>query len=134
MAMRARISPPRPLGGRDLAPVLTALAVIVLAVAAGLVAAKLGSFEHQVKAFVIATAAVAIVVAALRPDYGLILLIALIPFEFGFYGTNSDQVLLYTLALVMAWRIRATAIPTWVGVGGLALVLGSFVASIGAHD
>ncbi len=132
--MRARVSPPRALGGHDLAPLLTAFAAIVLAVATGLAAAKLGSFQHQVKALVIAIAAVAIVVAALRPDYGLILLIALIPFEFGFYGTNSDQVLLYTLALVMAWRIRASAIPTWVGVGGLALVLGSFVASLGAHD
>jgi hypothetical protein len=134
MATRARISLPRALAQRDLSRLLTTLMAIVLAAALGLATAKLGSFQHQLKALVIVIAAVAIVVAALRPDYGLVLLIALIPFEFGFYGTNSDQVLLYTLALVMAWRIRASAIPTWVGAGGLALVLGSFIASIGAHD
>jgi O-Antigen ligase len=134
MATRARISLPRELARRDFTPLLTVLTAIVLAVAVGLATAKLGSFQHQLKALVIAIAAVAVVVAALRPDYGLIILIALIPFEFGFYGTNSDQVLLYTLALVMAWRIRASAIPTWVGVGGLALVLGSFIATIDAHD
>jgi O-antigen ligase len=79
-------------------------------------------------------AGVAVVVAALRADYGLVILIALIPFEVGFYGTNSDQVLLYALTLVMAWRIRAHAIPAWVGAGGLALVLGSFIAVLGAHS
>ncbi len=133
MATRARISLPRELSRREVSPLLTLLAAIVLAVLVGLATAKLGSFQHQLKALVIAVAAIAIVVAALRPDYGLTLLIALVPFEFGFYGTNSDQVLLYTLALVMAWRIRVSAIPAWVGAGGLALVLGSFIASIGAH-
>lgn len=105
-----------------------------MAAATGLATAKLGSFQHQLKALIIVTAGVAMVVAALRPDYGLIILIALTPFEFGFFGTNSDQVLLYTLALTMMWRIRARAIPSWAAIGGLALVMGSFIASIGAHN
>jgi O-antigen ligase len=105
-----------------------------MAAATGLATAKLGSLQHQLKALIIVTAGVAMVVAALRPDYGLIILIALTPFEFGFFGTNSDQVLLYVLALTMMWRIRASAIPSWAAIGGLALVLGSFAASIGAHS
>jgi O-antigen ligase/polysaccharide polymerase Wzy-like membrane protein len=115
-------------------PALIAASTIALAVLVGLLTVKLGSFQHQVKALVIVIAGIAVVVAALRADYGLTILIALIPFEFGFYGTNSDQVLLYALTLVMAWRIRASAIPTWVGAGGLALVLGSFIATVGAHS
>jgi O-antigen ligase len=107
---------------------------ILLAALAGLATAKLGSLQHQLKALIIVIAAIAMVVAALRPDLGLVILMALIPFEFGFYGTNSDQVLLWSLALVMAWRIRAEAIPWWASAGGVALVAGSFIASIGAHN
>jgi O-antigen ligase len=118
----------------DRSRLLIALVAILMAAATGLATAKLGSLQHQLKALIIVTAGVAMVVAALRPDYGLIILIALIPFEFGFFGTNSDQVLLYVLALTMMWRIRARAIPAWAAIGGLALVLGSFIASIGAHN
>ena len=134
MATRARTGPAGILTRQELLQLLAGMATIAMAAAVGLATVKLGSFQHQLKALVIVVAGVAVVVAALRPDRGLVILIALIPFEFGFYGTNSDQVLLYALTLVMAWRIRASAVPTWVGAGGLALVLGSFVASIGAHD
>jgi O-antigen ligase len=121
-------------GRLDRSALLVALLAILLAAATGLATVKLGSLQHQLKALIIVVAGVAMVVAALRPDYGLIILIALIPFELGFFGTNSDQVLLYALALTLVWRIRASAIPSWVAVGGLALVLGSFIAAIGAHD
>jgi len=134
MATRARTRLPPRVGRPDWSPLLAALASVLLAAVAGLATVKLGSFQHQLKALIIVTAAIAMVVAALRADYGLLILIALIPFEVGFYGTNSDQVLLYSLALVMMWRIRARAIPMWVGLGGVLLVLGSFIAAVGAHD
>ncbi len=101
-------------GRLDRSALLVALLAILMAAATGLATVKLGSLQHQLKALIIVIAGVAMVVAALRPDYGLIILIALIPFEFGFFGTNSDQVLLYALALTMVWRIRASAIPSWV--------------------
>jgi len=100
----------------------------------GLATVKLGSLQHQLKALIIVVAAVAMVVAALRADIGLLILISLTPFEFGFYGTNSDQVLVIALTIVMAWRIRSSAIPAWASIGGMALALGGFIASIGAHN
>lgn len=121
-------------GRLDRSALLVALLAILMAAATGLATVKLGSLQHQLKALVIVIAGVAMVVAALRPDYGLIILIALIPFELGFFGTNSDQVLLYALALTLVWRIRVSAIPSWVAVGGLALVLGAFIAAIDAHN
>ena len=79
-------------------------------------------------------AAVAMVVAALRPRVGLAILLLLMPFEFHFSGTGTNEVVIVAMALVLAWRIRTSAIPGWIAVGGLALVLGSFIAAIGAQD
>ncbi len=131
MATRVRLAIVGRAGRSTLAT--TALAV-VLAVLVGLATAKLGSLQHQLKALVIVMAGSALVVAALRPDYGLVILLALIPFGFGFYGTGSDTVLLWTLPLVMVWRIRVRDVPPWVAVGGLALVAGGFIAMLGAHN
>ncbi len=113
---------------------LTMLASVLVAVLTGLITAKLGSFQHQLKALLIVVAGIAVVVAALRPDLGLVILVALMPFEFHFYGTGTDEVLIVAMALVLVWRIRASAIPAWVSVGGLALVLGSFIAAIAAQN
>jgi O-Antigen ligase len=108
------------------------LASVVLAAFAGLITAKLGSFQHELKALLIVMAVIAMVVAALRPEIGLVILVALTPFELHFYGTGSDELLLVGLSLVMVWRIRASAIPAWVLVSGFSLVLGSLVAALGA--
>jgi O-antigen ligase len=134
MATPSRIRLAANVRGPERSTLTVALVSIVLATITGLATVKLGSFQHQIKALVIVIAGIAMVVAALRADYGLTILISLIPFEFGFYGTNSDLVLMYTLALVMAWRIRVADIPLWASFGGSALVLGSFIASIGAHN
>ncbi len=131
MATRVRLAIADRAGRSTLAT--TALAV-VLAVLVGLATAKLGSFQHQLKALVIVTAGSALVVAALRPDYGLVILVALIPFGFGFYGTGSASVLLWTLPVAMMWRIRIRHVPPWVSIGGSVLVAGSFIAILGAHD
>jgi O-antigen ligase len=114
--------------------ILLGVACALLAALVGLATVKLGSLQHQLKAVGIMMAGVALVVAALRPELGLVILIALTPFEFEFFGTGSDQVLLLSVALVTLWRIQGRAIPSWALLGGMALVLGSFIASIVAHN
>jgi O-antigen ligase len=112
----------------------TALLALLLGAMVGLTTVKLGSVQHQLKALLIAVAGLTMVVAALRPQAGLLILLALSAFQFPFYGTNSNQVLLVSLALVLGWRIRARSIPAWASAGGFALVAGSVLAALGAHD
>lgn len=113
---------------------LAAGASILLAALTGLATARLGSFQHQLKAVLIIVAVLATVVAALRPEVGLMILVAVSPFQFAFYGVNSNQLMLILLALVLAWRIRARAVPAWLTVGGVTLAVGGFIAAIGAHN
>jgi O-antigen ligase len=131
MATRARLA----IADRPLRSTLaTALLAVLLGAMVGLATVKLGSAQHQLKALLIVVAGFTMVVAALRPQVGLLILLALSAFEFSFYGTNSNQVLLVALALVLGWRIRARSIPAWAAAGGFALVAGSFIATLGAHD
>lgn len=113
---------------------LTAMVAVALSLLTGLAMVKLGSVQRELKALLIMAAGVAMVVAALRPDVGLVMLLVLMPFEFHFSGTGTDEVVIVAMALVLAWRIRGSLIPAWVSVGGLALVLGSFVAAVGAQS
>jgi hypothetical protein len=131
MASRARS-----LAGRrsSRATILTALLAVTLSVVAGIAMVKLGSVQRELKAVLIMVAGVAMVVAALRPDLGLAILLILMPFEFHFSGTGSNEVVIIAMGLVLVWRIRGRVIPAWAAVGGLALVLGSFASAIGAHD
>ena len=110
------------------------LVSVLVAGLAGLMVVKLGTVQRELKAILIAVAGIAMILAALRPQVGLAILLVLIPFEYHFSGTGTDEVLLVSMTLVLAWRIRWRAIPTWAAVGGVALVLGSFAAAIGAHD
>jgi O-antigen ligase len=114
--------------------ILLVVACALLAGLVGLATVKLGSLQHQLKAVGIVIAGVALMVAALRPQLGLVILIALTPFEFEFLKLGSDQVLLLSVALVTLWRIQSRAIPSWTLFGGISLVLGSFIASIVAHN
>jgi O-antigen ligase len=112
----------------------TILVSIVAAVLVGLAMAKLGTVRRQSEGVLVILAGLTMAVTALRPGIGLVILITLMPFEFHFYGTGSDELLLIAVALMLVWRIRARAIPGWVSLGGLALIIGSFVAAIGAKD
>ena len=113
---------------------LTAVGCAGLAAMLGLATAKLGSFQHQLKAVILIGGCVAMAAAALRPDRGVALLLILTPFQLGFLGTSTDLLLLPAIAVVAAWRINTKVIPAWIGFGAGALVLGSFIASIGAVD
>jgi O-antigen ligase len=110
------------------------LLALALSTATGLVVVRLESFQHQLKAVLIVLAILTVVLSALRPRAGLLVLLALSPFELGFYGTNSNEVLLLSLATVLALRIRVATIPSWMWGGTIALVGGSFLASVGAHN
>jgi hypothetical protein len=114
--------------------VLTVLIAVALSALVGIEMVRLGSVQRELKAALIMAAGVAMLVAALRPDVGLAMLLILAPFEFHFSGTGTDEVVLIAMALVLAWRIQARAIPAWVSLGVLALVLGSFTAAVGAQD
>ncbi len=113
--------------------IATALAVIVSTVLA-LILAKLGTVQRDLKAILIVVAVIVMVIAALRPRMGLVMFLVLMPFEFHFSGTGTDEVLMVAMAAVLAWRIEWRAIPVWISIGGAALVLGSFASVPGAHD
>jgi O-antigen ligase len=113
--------------------ILTTLIAVTLSALVGIAMVRLGTTQRELKALLIMAAAVAMVVAALRPRVGLAILLILMPFEFHFSGTGTNEVVIVAMALVLAWRIRASAIPGWIAVGGMALVLGSFIAAIGAQ-
>ncbi len=130
MATRSRLAAA---DGRH-AALLTALVCVLLAAALGLTLGRLGSVQHQLKALLIVVAGITMIAAALRPAIGLVVLIALVPFEIHFYGTGSDELLLVGLAVVIGWRIKTRAIPVWVGSACGLLIVGSLVAAIGAHS
>jgi O-antigen ligase len=116
------------------ATILTAIVAVTLSALAGIAMVKLGTAQRELKALLIIAAGVAMIVAALRPDVGLMMLLILMPFEFHFSGTGSNEVVIVAMSVVVAWRIQVSAIPGWVAIGGLALVLGSFAAAVGAHN
>lgn len=109
-------------------------AAVVISAFAGIEMVRLGTVQRELKALLIIVAAIAFVTAALRPRLGLAMLLVLVPFEYHFSGTGTDEVLLVAMAVVLAWRIHWRAIPTWVVVGSGALVLGSVAAAIGAAE
>jgi hypothetical protein len=113
---------------------ITAVVAVLLSVLVGVAMVKLGSVQRELKAMLIMAAAVAMVVAALRPQVGLAMLLILMPFEFQFSGTGTNEVVIVAMATVLVWRIRGRLIPPWIGAGGLMLALGSFMAAVGAQD
>jgi hypothetical protein len=113
---------------------LTVVIAVTLSALVGVAMVRLGSVQRELKAVLIMAAGVAMVVAVLRPEVGLTMLLVLAPFEFHFSGTGTDEVVLIAMALVLVWRIQASTIPVWVSIGVLALVLGSFAAAVGALD
>jgi O-antigen ligase len=114
--------------------ILTAIIAVTLSALAGIAMVRLGSTQRELKALLIIAAGVAMVVAALRPDVGLMMLLILMPFEFHFSGTGTNEVVIIAMSVVVAWRIQASAIPTWAFTGGFALVFGSFASAIGAQN
>ena len=111
---------------------------LFLAAIGGLAIAKLGNPDNQFKAILLLVSLCAIAIAVLNPVFSLGMLVALVAFEFHFTiaGTQSgtNEALVVGLGAVLVWQISARAIPTWAGLGGLAIILGSFISAIGAYD
>jgi hypothetical protein len=111
---------------------------LALAAFGGLAVAKLGNADNQLKAILLLIAMCAVAAAVLNPTFALGMLLALVAFEFHFTigGTQSgtDEALVVGLGAVLAWQIRASLVPTWAGIGGLMVLLGSLLSAIGAFD
>ena len=115
--------------------------VPIIALIAGLLAAltamvlyKLGNPQHQLKAALGVIALIVVVVAAMRPLFALGLVLALLPFEFHVYGVGTDEALIFGVGVVLAWRIEARRIPAWIFLAGMAVVMGSLLTVLHAHD
>jgi O-antigen ligase len=116
---------------------LEAAAALGAGLVAGLAIAKLGTTDNQLKAILVGLAAVGIGVGAFRPDFGLAMLVALVPFEFRFTAagvyTGTNEALIVGLALILAWRIRIADVPGWARLGVFAVIAGSWLTVIVAE-
>lgn len=112
--------------------------VAAVALAAGLAVARLGNPDDQLKAILVGVAGIGMAAAVLRPVVGLVLLLALAPFQYGLAagglegGTN--ELLLLGVALILAWHIRARDVPPWALLGFGAIVVGGVLSLAVARD
>jgi O-antigen ligase len=112
----------------------TALLAALLAALVAVVLYRLGSAQHQLKAGLGVIALVILAVVALRPALGLGIVVAAMPFEFTVQHVGTNEALIFSAAAVLMWRIRTRDVPWWAGVGSFALVIGSLLTVIGAHN
>ena len=115
------------------APV-TALLSAVLAVLVGLALHRLGTPQRQLKAILGIVALVVLIAAALRPRFALGLVVAFLPFEYSASGIRSPEVLIFSAAAILVWRIRSRRVPWWITIGSFALVAGSLLSVIHASN
>src|SRR5580704_7628473 len=112
----------------------TALLSALLAALLGVVLYKLGSPQHQLKAGLGVLAIVVLAIVALRPALGLGIVVAAMPFEFTVQHAGTNEVLIFSAAAVLMWRIRTRDVPWWVGLGSFALVIGSLLTVVAARN
>jgi hypothetical protein len=112
----------------------TALLSALLAALLGVVLYKLGSPQHQLKAGLGVLAIVVLAAVALRPALGLGIVVAAMPFEFTVQHAGTNEVLIFSAAAVLMWRIRTRDVPWWVGLGSFALVIGSLLTVVAARN
>ncbi len=114
------------------------LLALVCGAVAGLVLARLGDADNQLKAIVVAFGAVAVALTAIRPATGLGLVVVMVPFEFpitvGGVITGTNEILLCAFAALLIWHVRLDAVPAWARFGTGAIVIGSFLSTLGAFD
>lgn len=124
-------------GLRDGALLTAPAAALLAALLAALVAVvlyKLGSAQHQLKAGLGVIAIVILAVVALRPALGLGIVVGAMPFEFTVQHVGTNEALIFSAAAVLMWQIRTRDVPWWASVGSFALVIGSLLTVIGAHN
>lgn len=114
-------------------PIAGLLAALLAALLA-LFLQRLGNPQHQLKAGLGVVAVAVLLAAALRPVFALGLVVALMPFEYHVYGLGTNEVLIFSAAVVLVWRIQGRRVPWWAALSSFALVIGSFLTVIGAHN
>ena len=113
---------------------LTALLSAILAAITAMILYKLGGPQRQLKAGLGIVALVVVVVSALRPKLALALVVALLPYEYHINGLGTDELLIFGVGAVLAWRIEARRIPIWVFLASSMLVIGSLLTVLNAQD
>ncbi|MGI8511572.1 MAG: O-antigen ligase family protein [Solirubrobacteraceae bacterium] len=115
-----------------------AIGTMAIAGVSGLALVRVGTVDNQLKPILLGIAIVGIAVAAVRPRFGFLLLVALLPFQYRIRAAGllvgTNELLLIGLALVMGPRIEWAAIPRWMVYGSSALILGSFASVVLASD
>lgn len=115
-----------------------AAGTVALAGVVGVALVRMGTVDNQLKLILLGIASVGIAVAAVRPRFGFLLLIALLPFQYKIKAAGllvgTNELLIIGLALVLGPRIEWAAIPKWLVYGGSALILGSFASVVLASD
>jgi O-antigen ligase len=124
--------------GTRRAPLLSAPGTALLAALLGAWTAillyKLGTPQHQLKAGLGLLAIAVVVAAGLRPALALGLVVALMPFEYHVYGLGTNEVLIFSTAATLMWRIRRGDVPWWAALASYALVIGSLLSAITARN
>lgn len=113
---------------------ITALLSLLLAALLAMFLHRLGPPQHQLKAGLGLIAIGVLIAAALRPVFALGFVVGVMPFEFAVYGLRTDEVLIFSVAAILVWRVKARYVPWWAMLASFALVSGSFLSVIDAHD
>jgi hypothetical protein len=123
-------------GAREalLSPPVTALLAGLLAAVVAVFLYKLGNPQHQLKAGLGVVALLVVILAAFRPVLALGIVFGLLPFEYHVYGIGTDEALIFVVAVVLAARIELHRTPLWIFLAGSALVVGSALSAVHAHD
>jgi O-antigen ligase len=115
-----------------------AAATMAMAAVAGLALVRMGTVDNQLKLILLGVAGVGITAAAVKPRFGFLLVVVMLPFQYRvkaagvLIGTN--ELVLIGVALVLAPRTQWQAVPRWFVYGGSALILGSFASVVLAAD
>lgn len=104
------------------------------AILGGAALAKLGTASFQIKAIMLVVGSVLLVIAALRPVFGLALMVSMAPFNIAYLNIGTNNTLLYAIAALVVWRIRLIDMPVWMRLGAGAVLAGSFITVVVAHD
>lgn len=117
--------------GRRFAEATVALGAAVLV---ALAFAKVGTASYQLKLIMLAIGGTLLVRAALQPEFGLALVLTLIPFDIAYLHIGTDNTIIFGVAALLLWRVRPATMPVWMRLGAVMLIAGAFLTTLVARD